>query len=441
MFVSMQSNTMYDTGECDGTIQNVFSLLFRHAKRISFYKPFDETTRDSFYLRLVDGLTSKDCIAEELCIRDVFDGVDETGSTKMEKKIDYHTNVQSLVHALEGNVSLTRLDLSSSFFGDRDAVNLLGAGILGSKNLASLNLSECKFDVGGSSKVMKNLFDAFKAHPRLEILYFTSLRFTGLRLETISSIMWTKVSQIIRYSKSLTHIDLADTNIPIEMLIGEALGENRTLTSLVLSKNQLSDDEASVLALGLRLNSKLEWLDLRNNYLSDRSVRSLVSAVTANKASRLRELLLEKNAIGEQGCQLLLQELKKGGSSRLESVQINCRCKPMEVASFYLATNRCGRRLFDTTDDGPAQKKRKVTVPTKTGGKTGKSQGPKAISTVPLSLWPSVLGRIRNQHYYQSRSWQKGQRWSTEMQASVVYYMLREGLIIGQDGKQTLQNT
>ena len=316
-------------------------------------------------------------------------------------------------------------------------MKLLGEGILGSKNLTSLNLSGCHFDVGGSPRVMRNLFDVFKNHKRLQLLYVSSIRFTGLRMETISSIMWNKVSSILRHSKSLTHIDLADTNIPIEKLVGETLGENRTLTSLVLSKNQLSDDEASLLAFGLRHNSKLEWLDLRNNYLSDHSVRSLVGAVTANRASRLRELLLAGNAISEPGCQLLLEELKKGGSKRLESVQINCRCKPMEVASFYLATNRCGRRLSDTTDDGPAQKKPKVATSTKTGG--GKSQGPK--STIPLSLWPNVLGRIRNQHYYKSRSWDKGQLWSTEMQASVVYYMLRENLIIGQDSEATLQST
>ena len=99
---AIQSNTIYDAGDCDGTIPNVFSLLFRHTKRISFYKPFNEPTRDSFYRQLVDGLTSKDCIAEELRIDDVFDGVDETSRTTMEKKIDYHTNIQPLVDALAG---------------------------------------------------------------------------------------------------------------------------------------------------------------------------------------------------------------------------------------------------------------------------------------------------------------------------------------------------
>jgi hypothetical protein len=87
-------------------------------------------------------------------------------------------------------------------------------------------------------------------------------------------------------------------------LIADLAGQlayNRTVQNLYLGSNKLTDVSAIELAQMLRVNSTLECVFLEFNLIGDLGMQQLAEALACNKTSRVRELHLSGNQIGNVG--------------------------------------------------------------------------------------------------------------------------------------------
>jgi hypothetical protein len=405
-------------GGCQGAIPDVIGGIF-HSERVSYVQPLNDMTQRSFFRELAKSLTSSDCTIEELAIEEQFDATDEPEAEAYLDGVRLHgemapsTSIKPLVEGLSQNKTLKLLDLEGSIFHDDDTITLLAHGMATNQTLVSLNLSNCTFSLM-TAKPFRSLINALKLHPCLRHIYFS-------KLNVDNQVLSHTIADLIRDTKSITHLDLHNCDLIIREPFIHALSENTTLTSLVLTNNSVDETEATYLAQALRENSKLEWLDLRCNQLSNIGINTLTRAITQNPKSRIKELLLDGNGVSVRGCRAVLETMK---SERcvLESVQLGLQNQWTDEIEFWNGLNRIGRQLLEKTGKEPAHKKRKVAT---TDRQTRQSKG----GIVPLGLWSVILGRIRHQHYYQTRSWDKGEQWSPQTQAEIMYYMVRESNI------------
>jgi hypothetical protein len=151
-------------------------------------------------------------------------------------------NIKLLVSALKRSATvLNKLDMEGCSFVDGESVALPADGIFQSQNLKSVNHSACQIHLIGS-----NTTEALKMLPMRSrhILIFATSTSTGYDFRDydltvrISLKFSRKVPDTIRQTKSLTHLDLIDTLLPITKEFTIILQENQTLTSLVLTQKQ-----------------------------------------------------------------------------------------------------------------------------------------------------------------------------------------------------------
>uniref|UniRef100_A0A8C3RVB5 Leucine rich repeat containing 71 n=1 Tax=Chelydra serpentina TaxID=8475 RepID=A0A8C3RVB5_CHESE len=113
--------------------------------------------------------------------------------------------------------------------------------------------------------------------------------------------------RLIGEESTLAHVSLRNNNIgdADAMLIGQALStlksSNKSLVSLTLSFNHISDLGAGYIAEGLRLNRSLLCLSLAHNQIGDQGALKLAEvlgpfALTHTEVVERRRLLLEKES-------------------------------------------------------------------------------------------------------------------------------------------------
>ena len=95
-------------------------------------------------------------------------------------------------------------------------------------------------------------------------------------------------------------------------LISAALCHNRTLVSLELGSNGLSDKSACLLGDCLKFNFKLEGLSLWQNEIGPLGAQSIASGLQANKS--LLWLGLGSNQVGVEGAWALSEALQTNSS-------------------------------------------------------------------------------------------------------------------------------
>jgi Ran GTPase-activating protein (RanGAP) involved in mRNA processing and transport len=107
-------------------------------------------------------------------------------------------------------------------------------------------------------------------------------------------------------------------------ILSDTLYGNTTLVELYLSNNRISDMGVHALSQALSINnSKLEWLELHSNNITDEGVEYLVEMLKTNKKINL--LGLSFNRISDRGVRLL-------------SVAITCYNDTLQ--SLQLASNK-----------------------------------------------------------------------------------------------------
>lgn len=95
---------------------------------------------------------------------------------------------------------------------------------------------------------------------------------------------------------------------PPSQRLCDAVRANRSLRTLELPDNRITDDGAFAIAALLRGNTRLTSLQLARNRIGDGGAAAIAGALEAN--STLESLSLHENSIGAAGCQALAAALR-----------------------------------------------------------------------------------------------------------------------------------
>ena len=193
-------------------------------------------------------------------------------------------------------------------------VQKLAGGIANTKTLRDLNLSMCKIKNYGASflasafAVNKSLHTiVLQGNPcggnqstkRLAFALMRSQRLRHLYLgETNIGEGIDHFARFIETTRTLKTLDLSYNNISDEgaVSIGNAMMVNRSITSLCLKHNKIADEGLKSLAAGLVTNSFLVSLDVGGNTVGDEGFAKLCTVLSTN--DNLLELDIGDNQIG-----------------------------------------------------------------------------------------------------------------------------------------------
>jgi len=194
---------------------------------------------------------------------------------------------------------LMRLSVAGNPLG-REGVEVLCSSLSTSDRfpLRLLDISDSRIGFVGSEVV----FDAVSRNMKLHTLLMSR--------NAIGDAPNPALAGFLCDNSQLRHLDLSDCGLRGNgmMAIGQGLGRNHSLETLVLARNALgtSDQQEhfTALAAGLKKNSALKQLDLSNTRLSDDAVAVLCEAIWTHTS--LAQLLLKGNDIRDRGAALLV---------------------------------------------------------------------------------------------------------------------------------------
>ncbi|KJE92764.1 TKL/IRAK protein kinase [Capsaspora owczarzaki ATCC 30864] len=126
--------------------------------------------------------------------------------------------------------------------------------------------------------------------------------------------------------------------------IAEALKLNTTLTTLVLSENQIGDAGAQSIAEALKVNTTLTELRLEFNQIGDAGAQAIAEALKVN--TKLGTLYLRQNQIGEVGALAIAEALRVNKTLALLYLESNFLTKA-EIIALRQTGNTCHLKALD----------------------------------------------------------------------------------------------
>jgi hypothetical protein len=344
-------------------------------------------------------------VDNEIC-QAICQGLQEESSNNCLVKLRFNTqlsqeNITTIFQGLNTTGGSCReLTLSGSNIQD-DAIPAFAAGLRQNDNLQTLALGQCYLE----DEFMVQVLSALENHHSLREL---SLYGNGCHSESLRVI-----GKLLTTSRTLESLDLTwqlgedgkpppQDNFDLSPL-ATGLATNTTLTYLNLSRNpHITDQGIRDLATALIHNSTLYHLLLRGCNISDAGLQSLASILSENHG--LKKLWLQSSqTFGEKGVHFLLEGLRHNVHLKEIALPDNEYDHEKEMQHF-LDVNRCGgRRLLQ-------------------------------VANCPLSssFWPFVLERVGKQDIPLRGfvSMEESKRQTAIRRANVVYYCIREGLLL-----------
>jgi len=137
----------------------------------------------------------------------------------------------------------------------------------------------------------------------------------------------TEMSRAIVLSKSLTSLNLSKNDITeigakiLGLVLEPGNGNSPMLKKLMLANNNIKDKGAKHIAKALEYNQVLSHLDLRGNNLRDESAKSFADALLKNGA--MVSINLFENPIGINGVNSLLHAIEENPKSAMFDLKLN----------------------------------------------------------------------------------------------------------------------
>lgn len=311
--------------------------------------------------------------------------------------------VEALSKGLRSNNTLHTLDLSRSRIDD---FSILAEGLRGRGCVKKLKLRS----IGLQDDHVAILMSSLESCPVEVVLESLDLSFNHLRnLASIGKFLRCPNCNLRELSIGFQNMWQTTTapNTNIDMTeIAKALKMNKTLITLKLPRNELSDSDAFAFATALIENSTLEVFDVRENNISDIGITRL--AETARDSKALRRLHVLNNPFGTNGALALLEAASK--NFKIDYID---HCKDDKINKeirYHTALNRGGRKFL--------------------------------LEDPPLSLWPLVMEHcqyncncLEEQEQYPTDSIGIGIDFDVgieaakngiDMRSDVLYYLLKE---------------
>jgi Ran GTPase-activating protein (RanGAP) involved in mRNA processing and transport len=236
------------------------------------------------------------------------------------------------------NKRLQFLNLSFNPVGDAGAQKLAG-GIANSTMLRELNLADCNFNAYGATF----LASAFAVNKSLQTIIlnnnsigssqackriaFALMRNVNLRVLKIGGTGLSEgiehIARLVETTKSLTTLDLSANSITDEGVaaLGNALTFNKSIRSLCLKRNKIGNDGIATVSAALVANNVLEVLDVGGNIIGDEGIGKL--ATVLRSSTSLLELDVSDNQIGVDGAIELSDVLRSNEKLAILNVAAN----------------------------------------------------------------------------------------------------------------------
>jgi hypothetical protein len=187
--------------------------------------------------------------------------------------------------------------------------------------------------------------------------HYAQLQILVLRNCSIGDEGCTALSKALKTNRTLVTLELGDnliSNSGAEEM-GRALIENCTLKGLSLWHNRIFPDGAEGLAEGLRHNSTLEWLGLGCNHISDIGLKAICESLQANyENSHLTWLALGGNNITDRGIKHLAF-LLKGSINQQDSDELETQLNTHTLTGTNCRLESIGLGGNDISDTGAGQ--------------------------------------------------------------------------------------
>ena len=182
-------------------------------------------------------------------------------------------SIKVLSSILKKNIHFCRLNLSKNNIGESGAIHL-GNGLEKNKNIISIDISSNDINSEGCAK----FFDSIRHNQALININICSLE--GLHRNRLGVKGAEAVSELLRVNRILTHLNIGDTGIGKEGL--------------------------EYITQGIAHNNVLVSLDISNNGFSFYGLEDFCKILSTTK---LKELYLSGNKIGNKGCDVLSKML------------------------------------------------------------------------------------------------------------------------------------
>ncbi|KAG5497470.1 hypothetical protein JIQ42_03957 [Leishmania sp. Namibia] len=239
--------------------------------------------------------------------------------------------VAFIASALENNCSLTRVNLSSNDLGFDGARALASA--LEVAHVTHWELPRNRLEDQGGACLLDALAAAIRnGHDVVEYLDLDDNALGERSSEALG--------KVLSSSAALTTLRLTGNPLAAGLkAISTGLQENRSVTSLFLSKCSLDSTGAAALGAALCVNYTLHQLDLSNNRVKDAGAVELAKGLAVNKG--LTKCNVSSNRIGHTGGLEMAKAVQKNRTLRYLSLRRNVMQEATgEAISDSLRTNK-----------------------------------------------------------------------------------------------------
>ena len=119
------------------------------------------------------------------------------------------------------------------------------------------------------------------------------------------------ISEYLKVNSSLCKLNLSKNNITDDgaKLLAEAIQVNTILQELNICKNEITDEGAKMFAEAIGINTTLQNLNMSQNKITDKGAKRLAEAIVINKT--LQELNISKNWMSKEGIMRIVEACTK----------------------------------------------------------------------------------------------------------------------------------
>ena len=209
------------------------------------------------------------------------------------------------------------------------------------ENDSAVTLFKCSYENNKMESIVQR---------KLQQINFNCVNFIDCHLTAVDC---SSLVNVIKNVQKISHLDLSFNNIgPLGCFEISKLLKRREfhLSSLNLTRNQLTDEAAKYLAEAINSNnSQLRTLNLSENNISHIGARHLAEAINNNNC-QLRTLNLSENNISRIGTRHLAEAIKNNNNCQLRKLDLSAS-NISDIGAQHLAdvinNNNCQLRTLD----------------------------------------------------------------------------------------------
>jgi Ran GTPase-activating protein (RanGAP) involved in mRNA processing and transport len=238
----------------------------------------------------------------------------------------------AMAKALKVNITLTNLCLNHNRIGDKGALVLLKVLIKFNTTLMDINL----WDNDNTSSIIQSTICAFSKANNSGLRLLHAGAKVDLSSKWLCDFQAKQVAIELFYSKTVTTLILNKNDIghPECVYLADALIKNGVLTTIELDDNSIGGDGCSAIAVALRENKALTKILLNGNSIGQAGVTALAETLIANTC--LRHLELGRNNVGNYGAVVIADALQS--NTHLTWLDVSCNNISNEGTMAFLAT-------------------------------------------------------------------------------------------------------